>query len=338
MTEPTTIADAITAAQGRVADCYTAISAKGGTLPATQNLANMPTAINSISGGGSGYSEFPSYQVYSGTASQRSATLTGNEFSSISTIDDYAFYYTFYENTELTGAVSFPNLITVSGNKGLFNAFGACTGLTSVDLSSLTTVSGSQALQNTFAGCTGITSIDLSSLTTIGSQGLYSAFYGCTGITAVDLSALTTVGSSGLGNAFKNCYYLTSVDLSDLASVGSDGLSNAFYGCFRIVSVSFTSLTTIGSSGFYNAFCGCSGLTDIYFNGLTTTSFGYSTNQFLGMLSNTGSSVTHTLHFPANLQTIISGLSGYPNFGGTSGYVTLAFDLPATQQSGNTGK
>lgn len=46
------IATAITAAQGRVADCYTAISNKGGTLPATQDLANMPTAINSISTGG----------------------------------------------------------------------------------------------------------------------------------------------------------------------------------------------------------------------------------------------------------------------------------------------
>jgi hypothetical protein len=48
------------------------------------------------------------------------------------------------------------------------------------------------------------------------------------------------------------------------------------------------------------------------------------------MLSNTGTSRTHTIHFPSNLQTKISTLSGYPNFGGTNGYVTLAFDLPAT--------
>lgn len=45
------IASAITAAQGRVSDAYTAISNKGGTLPATHNLANMPTAINSIPSG-----------------------------------------------------------------------------------------------------------------------------------------------------------------------------------------------------------------------------------------------------------------------------------------------
>ena len=42
------IASAISNAQTKVANCYTAISGKGGTLPATQNLSNMPTAINSI--------------------------------------------------------------------------------------------------------------------------------------------------------------------------------------------------------------------------------------------------------------------------------------------------
>lgn len=48
------IATAIQNAQNKIANCYTAIANKGGTLPATQNLANMPNAINSISGGGGG--------------------------------------------------------------------------------------------------------------------------------------------------------------------------------------------------------------------------------------------------------------------------------------------
>lgn len=52
MTEPTNIADAITAAQGRVADCYTAVDNKGGTIPDTQNLSNLPDAISSIPSGG----------------------------------------------------------------------------------------------------------------------------------------------------------------------------------------------------------------------------------------------------------------------------------------------
>ena len=47
------IASAIATKQQQVADAYTAISNKGGTLPATQNLSNMPTAIASIPSGGS---------------------------------------------------------------------------------------------------------------------------------------------------------------------------------------------------------------------------------------------------------------------------------------------
>lgn len=49
-----TIKAAILALKGRIADAYTAIAAKGGTLPATQDSANLPTAIASIPSGGGG--------------------------------------------------------------------------------------------------------------------------------------------------------------------------------------------------------------------------------------------------------------------------------------------
>lgn len=50
-----TIKQAIEALKSRIADAYMAISAKGGTLPATQDSANLPTAIASIPSGGSPY-------------------------------------------------------------------------------------------------------------------------------------------------------------------------------------------------------------------------------------------------------------------------------------------
>lgn len=49
-----TIASAITAAQGRVANCYTSVDTMGGTLPEVQNLTNLPAAIESIPQGGGG--------------------------------------------------------------------------------------------------------------------------------------------------------------------------------------------------------------------------------------------------------------------------------------------
>ena len=46
-----TIASAIATKQQQVADSYTIISNKGGTLPQTQNLTNLATAISSIPSG-----------------------------------------------------------------------------------------------------------------------------------------------------------------------------------------------------------------------------------------------------------------------------------------------
>lgn len=49
-----TIASAITNAQNKVAAAYSSVNTMGGTLPATQNLSNLPTAIESIPSGGGG--------------------------------------------------------------------------------------------------------------------------------------------------------------------------------------------------------------------------------------------------------------------------------------------
>jgi len=46
-----TIKAAILSLKSRIADAYTAIATKGGTLPATQDSANLPTAIASIPSG-----------------------------------------------------------------------------------------------------------------------------------------------------------------------------------------------------------------------------------------------------------------------------------------------
>ena len=395
------IASAIANKQQEVADCYTAISNKGGTLPATQNVTNMPTAIASIPSGStptiSSLSITPSTSAqtfnsssvdgykpvtvsavtssidanitagniksgvtilgvqgtYSGstpTLITKSITQNGTYNASSDNADGYSSVTVnvsgggigiprevkngVYQMPTESFTFSLPSNATDVVSYGLYYAFYGCTGLTSLDLSSLTTVSGEYALCRAFYGCTALTSVDLSSLTTVsGEYALNYAFQNRTGLTSLDLSSLTTVsGRSGLSSAFSGCTGLTSVDLSSLTTVsGSIGLSSAFYGCTALTSVDLSSLTTVsGSNGLSNAFQSCKGLTDVYFRALTTTSFGSYKNQFNNMLSGTGTTTTHTLHFPSNLQSTISGLTGYPNFGGTSGYVTLSFDLPAT--------
>ena len=208
---------------------------------------------------------------------------------------------------------SLPSDATDVGNHCLSNAFNGCTGLTNLDLSSLTTVSGIQGLNSAFSDCTGLTNLDLSSLSTVsGVAGLSGAFRGCTSLTSVDLSSLTTVsGDRCLQSAFQGCTSLTTIDLSSLTTVSGDR-------CL------------------ISAFNGCTGLTDVYFRALTTTSFGSTyDNQFFSMMNNTGSTVTHTLHFPSNMQSTISSLYDYPLFGGTDGYVVCVFDLPSTGEEEN---
>ncbi len=140
----------------------------------------------------------------------------------------------------------------------------------------------------------------------LGIYALFSAFYGCTGIVSANMDALETCNTT---SAMQSCFIL----------------------CSNLVTASFKNLYQIyGSNALNTAFAYATKLEHIYFNSLTTSSFGSYTNQFSNMLQGTGSTTTHTLHFPSNLQSTIQTLTGYPNFGGTSGKVVLSFDLPAT--------
>lgn len=273
------IATAIQAAQQKVADAYTAASAKGATMPATQNLSNLATTISTISGGGVDTTGWIPRAIDANGKLVGSSTMPN--FAGVKDLTDHILQYGFYENTALTGALSFPSLTTISGTYGMSTAFQGCTGLTSVSFPALTTISGNYGMSSAFYNCTGLTSVDLSALTTIsGNSGLGTAFFGCTRLTSVVLSALTTLSASG-------------------------GMSYTFRNCTGLISVSFPALKS--------------------------NSFGSVINQFANMLSGvTGC----TIHFPSNLDpqtgsTVISSLSGYPNFGGTN--TVLAFDLPATE-------
>lgn len=383
MTEPTNIADAITAAQGRVADCYTAISNKGGTLPQTQNLANMPTAIGSIpSGGGSptinslsitpstsaqtytasggvdGYSPVNvsavtssidnnitagnikkdvtilgvtgTYEGGGGSSTKYGATidnLLGDvnasgvlqppssglgslTFTGVNDIASNALSYRFCENDSI-GTVTFPDLTTVSGNSCMESAFDHSS-ITSMSLPNLVTISAQYGMRYMCRSCPNLQSINFSKLETI--SGIYS-----------------------LGSCFAASSGITSCGFPELQTVSATGALNSFLQNTSIVTMSFPKLSILtGANCFGSCFLGCKLITDIYFNALTTTSFGTKyINQFNGMFNSSSSGTAATsgnvnVHFPSNLETTISGLTGYPLFGGASGRVTLLFDLPAT--------
>lgn len=127
---------------------------------------------------------------------------------------------------------------------------------------------------------------------------------------------------------------ITELSFDKLETVSGTNMTTVFnYLCADASSlrvVRFPKLSYFRSSSMFQwAFRNTSTL-DIYFNGLTTATFRITKSQFNGMMSNSGTTGIHTIHFPSNLESTIQGLSGYPLFGGTDGYVVLAFDLPAT--------
>ena len=97
------IATAIQSAQGKVANAYTAVSGKGGTLPATQDLSNLPAAINSIqvSSGSLVVPKF-AYFDYSGVGSSRFYVYENLLFSGTSHGSSYS------------NALNYSNAVTVT--------------------------------------------------------------------------------------------------------------------------------------------------------------------------------------------------------------------------------
>lgn len=127
------------------------------------------------------------------------------------------------------------------------------------------------------------------------------------------------------------------VEYYSLAAITS--IDDGYYPlCFDGASViDFSGVTTFEScySGLSDAFRGLSTTNscDIYFNSLNTNSFVFEGGEcvvFASFLSNRNSTSPATIHFPSNLQTLVSTLTGYPTFGAAEGMGICAFDLPAT--------
>ena len=180
-----------------------------------------------------------------------------------------------------------------------------------------------------------VKSVSFPELTTIsGSYGCAYICYMCKKLTSISFPELTTIsGKDGMYHAFQETGSLTSASFPKLTTIsGNYGMSYAFQ-YSNLTSISFPKLTTIsGTSCFSYAFRGCSKLANIYFNKVTTSTFASVKNQFSSMFNSDTASTSGTVnvHFPSNLSSTVSGLTGYPTFGGNSSRVVLKFDLTAT--------
>lgn len=360
-----TIASEIQRIKNNIAAAYASCSSKGGTLPATQNSANLATCIDTITGGGgsgdtisprtinNGVYELPS-STFDFTLPSTVTSLGKNvmrgwfyqdqninkvDCSSLTKIDKAGcFYETFYQSS-VTSA-DFSGLLTVeSGTNSFYRSFGACANLTSCDFSNLISIAGS-GFESTFLNCTSLQNIDFSSLTTV-SGGTNSIFSGCTSLTSVNFDSLTTVsGSTAFYGLFYGCTSLSSVSFNNLVTIGSNisGGTNrhfyqAFYNCSNLQSVSFPKLEKIYCNGnvAQGSFASNNTIQKLYFPKLDTITYGTgasSSNQAACKNIFTGCSELTEIHFGAANQAAIEASPGYSTLWGRgAGNATVYFDL-----------
>ena len=185
--------------------------------------------------------------------------LLSIDLSSVTNIDDYAFYYC----SNLT-SVNLPDVTQVGAY-----CFQYCTSLTYIDLPSTTYIGKSAFFRDrnivtaylpslnhidsgeVFSNCDKLTSIDIQSLPDTSSK----TFMGCHSLTTVNnTSVLAYVGL----NAFDGCTNLTTIDMSGITHIWGSGFNK----CSSLTTVNLPSIVDIGSSG-YDAFRECRSLTTV---------------------------------------------------------------------------
>lgn len=342
-----TIASEITKLNTNLTNSYTAVSGKGGTLPQAQNFDNLATAVSSIT------------ELKGETRSVSLTSSAGNTFTPLSGKNGITSI-TVTPNNEartVTPTTSSQSLTVNSGYSGngtiTVNAVTSSidANITAENIKKDVSILG---VTGTYEG-SGSSGIGIPREVTnnyyysrpqqnysfsLPSDALYldnnaleKAFVKDSHLIEVSFPEIHSILLYGLYYTFDSCRNLTSANFPELSSIDyTQGMSYTFINCSALTSISFPMLDSIqGNNAMSYTFRNCTGLTSVSFPALTTTSFGSDyTNQFTGMMTGTGTSKTHTIHFPSNMESTISELTGYPNFGGTNGYIVLSYDLPAT--------
>ena len=297
------IQTAIENAQQKVENAYTAVQNKGGTMPATQNLSNLPTAINSISTAGAveelnvtpttsqqtitpsaGVDGFNPVKVAAVTSDIDSDIQAGNIKSGVNILGVNG---TVVELNGETKSVSLTNAngqtFTPSSNK---NAITSIT-VTPNNQNRTVTPTTSQQTLTVNSGYSGNGTVTVNAVTSAIDNNIQPenikkdvVILGTTG---------TYEGSGGVGIkrevSAQGVYQMPTSSFtfalpSNATDVGSYALYYAFSGCTGLTTVDLSSLTTVsGSYALQQAFNGCTGLTSLDLSSLTTVSGSYALQQ-----------------------------------------------------------
>lgn len=290
------IASAITNAQQKVANAYDAVDNKGGTLPATQDLSNLPTAISSIPTSSaptldsltitpttsqqsisppSGVDGYDSITVNAVTSSIDSDIVASNIKSGVNILGVNGSV------TELKGETRNVSITSTSGNT--FTPTSGKNGITSIKVTptnqarTVTPTTSSQSL-TVNSGYSGNGTITVNAVTSSIDNNIQAGnikdgvtILGVTGTYAGSAGNLNYIPREVVNGVYQMPTSSFTFSLpSNATDLGSYALGYAFYGCTGITSADLSSLTTIsGSYAMYYTFYNCTNLTSVDLRNLT---------------------------------------------------------------------
>ena len=190
-----TIASEITRIKTNIDNAYTALEAKGATIPSEKNSANLASTVNTITGGSSGETNYLGRIVTEdGVLQYPTESFSFSLPSNVIGIGTYGLQYAFYNCTNLA-SVDLSNVTSID-MWGLQYAFRSCINLTSLSFPKLSSNSLSynvSQFEDMLSGVTGCTVHFPSNLeSVIGSwSDVTSGFGGTNTIVLFDLPATT---------------------------------------------------------------------------------------------------------------------------------------------------
>ena len=162
------IASEITRINNNISSAYSKISEKGGTLPETQNSANLATAIDSISGGGGypdwseiGYENAPPKFINTFNYSKE---IYDNWDATVTSLNDK-----FRNNNNLI----YMPLVNTSNVNTMNDMFNSCTKLTTIPLLDTSNVT---RMERMFYNCYVLADIPVLDTSNVISGGMYAMF------------------------------------------------------------------------------------------------------------------------------------------------------------------
>ena len=296
-----TIISEIERIKNNINNAYNVCESKGSVITVEKNSDNLAAVINDIPNKKLGITLDDLFGTIDDNMVLQ-APLTESltvDLTGIKDIGDKALAESFYRNGVVYKVIA-PDLERVSGNRALASM---CTDggqyIEEVSCPKLSVVSGDSAFASAFDGCL-VLNVDFGNLREVSGNSAFNAtfqdnneLYECNIFDNIE----TISGNYAFKNCFKNVNGLWEstgeLNINATSITGSDALYDAFRGIENVYVVNFPNLTTVTKDALRNA---CPYAAD-------------------------------EIHFRADMQSVISGLTGYAEKFGAGDDATIYFDL-----------